>query len=671
MKKISFIQILVIALSVMSMASCRKEQYHYKGIPEVQTTDVQVLDGIGAHFKGVILATGETKVLQHGFAWSTRESDPLDLTYKALLGPAEEAGAFEFITQAHILAGQKYFVRAFIQTSTHLVFGETLTFTGTGSLGPVINSITPAEGIAGDTVVVRGKYFSTFNNANKVLFETQLLEPISSDEDEMKIIIPFGSYGKKKVSVQVEGITSTGEVEYDVLREVLTVFEPVTAAFGDTITLYGERLCILEDHVTVSFNDVVADITEIHRNYYKVTVPSTSTQSHAVISVKSWGSSSYADQFMLRQVSVESISTGILHAADTLTLFGAGFNPVPSMNRVKVGEEYATPLTCNGSSLRILVPWSLEPGIYDLTITTIDDQPVTYPDMIELRTQWKRLPDFPGLPRNDVATFVIGNKAYAGTGVGAGELLGDMWEFDAGTAAWTRKNDFLRATTEVVGFSGSGTGYMADFEAYDYPRCSLIAYNPVSDSWETKSPLPSDNYDGKGTGFIINGMLYIMKSTFTYGYTISLDSWSYVTLINNFYFRNGVAFSDGDYGYFGIGMEKGSTNTTRWYRYNPGTKQWRSRADFPGEARNSAVAFFLPNGKGYVGLGYSSSGTYLKDFWEYDPVNDRWKRLSDFPGEGRASAGAFAIGEQGYILTGKNIADLQDFWIFDPAALDF
>ena len=671
MRKTSFIQFLLVLLSIMMLLSCKKEQYHYKGIPEVQTAGVMVLDGIGARFKGEILATGETDVLQHGFSWSSTESSPLPLSYKALLGPTDKTGAFEFIAQSDIIAGEKYFLRAFIQTTTHVVYGETLTFTGSGSLGPGVSSVTPAEGIAGDTVVVRGIYFSSSTDNNKVLFENQVLQPIWSDEDEMRVIIPFSSSGKKKIGVQVSGIASVGKVDYEVLREVLTVFEPVTASFGDTITLYGERLCILKDHITVFFNDVVAEITEIHSNYYKVVVPSASTRSNAVISIKSWETASYGDHFMLRQVSIESASPGILHASDTLTLRGTGFNPVPSLNRVTAGGEEALPLTSTGSSLRILLPWSLEPGTYDITITTIDEQPVTYPDLIELRTQWKRLPDFPGLPRSDVAAFVLGNKAYAGTGASGVELLGDMWEFDAESEVWSRKNDFPRATTEVVGAALSGTGYMADFEIYDYPRCPIFAYNPVSDSWETMSPLPTYNYDGKGAGFIINETLYLIQNTFTFRYNQSSDSWISVAYINSYYFQRGVSFSDGSFGYFGIGKEKNNANTTMWYRYNPVTDKWETRATFPGEARNSAIAFFLPNGKGYIGLGYSSSGQYLKDFWEYDPVNDRWKRLSDFPGEGRTSAGAFALGEQGYLLTGNNGEDLKDFWIFDPGALDF
>lgn len=653
------------------VGSCRKEQFHNKGIPEVETTDAIVLDGIGAHFKGTILATGDSEILQHGFYWSNSMSISFPMTYTALLGPTDKAGVFECIAQSDILAGEKYYLRAFIQTNTHVIYGEAIQFSGSGCLPPEISSITPDEGSAGDTVVVRGKHFSSDSENNRVLFESQLLEPIWSDEGEMRFIVPSSSYGKKKIGVQVWGITSAGFVDYEVFREVLTFFEPVMATFGDTITLYGEGLCILKDHIAVTFNDIVAEITEVNSAWYKVIVPSASTRSPAEISIKSWETSSYNERFVLRQVCIESASPVILHSADTLTFHGSGFNPNPSLNRITVGGEEALALTSNSSSLRVLLPWSLEPGIYDIIITTIDNQPVTYSGLIELRSQWKRLSDFPGLPRSDVATFVLGNKAYAGTGASGGELLEDMWEFDAESNVWTQKNNFPRATTEVVGLALSGTGYMADFEIYGYPRCPVYAYNPVSDGWEKKSSLPINYYDGKGAGFTLGETLYLLDNTFTYRYNPSSDHWSLIAYINNYLFQRGVAFSDGHYGYFGIGMEKGTANATMWYRFNQEMNKWEARTPFPGEPRNSAVAFFLPNGQGYVGLGLSSTGQYLKDFWEYDPTNDSWKRLSDFPGEGRASAGAFTLFEQGYILAGNNGTDLKDFWIFNPAALDF
>lgn len=659
-------------LLVIAIAwSCSREQYHYKGIPEVQTTGVTVLDNIGAHFTGAILATGEEEVIQHGFTWSTSEYISFEKTFHVFLGPAEKTGKFEFITQSDILTGEKYYLKAFIQTSTQLVYGETLIFTGAGGLGPDISSITPASGMAGDTVVIKGGFFSSISENNKVLFDSEVLNVLWSDEDEMRFVVPFTSYGNKTIRVKVSGIASSSSATYEVVRENPTLFAPVSASYGDTITLYGDRLCALSEHISVYFNDVSAEIIEINSNYYRVIVPSANTRSPATISVKSWGTASYIDQFTLKQVNIESAAPLILHSADTLTFLGTGFNPVASLNRVTVGGEDAITVSSTGSALRILVPWMLEPGTCDVTITTIDDQPVILSDLIELRTQWKRLSDFPGVGRSDIATFVLGEKAYAGTGSNGEELLGDMWEYDGINGEWTSRNNFPRATTEVVGLALPGIGYMADFEIFDYPRCPIYSYDPVSDGWETMTPLPTFYYDGKGAGFEIAGTLYILKNTATYRYTRASDSWSLIADINSYYFQRGVAFSDGNYGYFGIGKEKGTTNTTMWYRYNPTENKWEARATFPGVARNSAVAFFLPNGKGYVGLGYSSSGQYLKDFWEYDPVNDRWKRLSDFPGEGRTSAGAFALGGQGYVLTGNNGSELNDFWVFDPSALDF
>lgn len=48
-----------------------------------------------------------------------------------------------------------------------------------------------------------------------------------------------------------------------------------------------------------------------------------------------------------------------------------------------------------------------------------------------ISNSWSQLEDFPGKPRAGATVFVIGNKAYFGTGrSNPGGLLNDFWEFD-------------------------------------------------------------------------------------------------------------------------------------------------------------------------------------------------------------------------------------------------
>lgn len=91
---------------------------------------------------------------------------------------------------------------------------------------------------------------------------------------------------------------------------------------------------------------------------------------------------------------------------------------------------------------------------------------------------------------------------------------------------------------------------------------------------------------------------------------------------------------------------------------------WRPRAEFPGDARYSAVSFVI-NGKAYLGTGQGVSGK-LKDFWEYDPNSNVWTKKADFGGTARFSAVGFAINGKGYIGTGFDGSYKNDFWEYDP-----
>lgn len=99
---------------------------------------------------------------------------------------------------------------------------------------------------------------------------------------------------------------------------------------------------------------------------------------------------------------------------------------------------------------------------------------------------------------------------------------------------------------------------------------------------------------------------------------------------------------------------------------------WTKKADFSGLKRERAVAFTVGN-KGYVGTGVDTAEMVLNDFWEYEPLSDTWTQVADLPGVPRRNASAFTIGSKGYVGVGMNAVDanfgspLSDFWEYDPS----
>lgn len=138
-----------------------------------------------------------------------------------------------------------------------------------------------------------------------------------------------------------------------------------------------------------------------------------------------------------------------------------------------------------------------------------------------------------------------------------------------------------------------------------------------------------------------------------------------------------VAFSIGDFGYIGTGVDTAETVLNDFWKYDPTTDVWTQVADIPGGIRRNAVAFTIGD-YGYVGTGIDSvvatapGSSKLNDFWQFDPSSNSWTQKASFPGNngfGVYFATGFAIDSKGYICCGKlgpnNYSD--ELWEYKPS----
>lgn len=128
--------------------------------------------------------------------------------------------------------------------------------------------------------------------------------------------------------------------------------------------------------------------------------------------------------------------------------------------------------------------------------------------------------------------------------------------------------------------------------------------------------------------------------------------------------NTGVAFSIGAKGYFGTGFD-GAYYQDFW-EYDPSANTWTQLANFGGGLRGYAVGFSIGN-FGYLGTGQDASAKY-NDFWRYDPASNLWTQVANFGGAARSIACGFSIGNFGYVGTGDDgTMQKQDFWKYDPS----
>ena len=136
-----------------------------------------------------------------------------------------------------------------------------------------------------------------------------------------------------------------------------------------------------------------------------------------------------------------------------------------------------------------------------------------------------------------------------------------------------------------------------------------------------------------------------------------------------------VAFSIGDYGYLGTGVDTAEQVLKDFWRYDPITDSWTQMADLTGPGRRDAVGFSA-GGKGYIGLGIDNHvsilGNKMKDLWEYDPTLNSWLQKADYPGGGGTGvffSTVFVADEKAYVCGGKIGPNLyiNQLWEYKPS----
>ncbi len=237
---------------------------------------------------------------------------------------------------------------------------------------------------------------------------------------------------------------------------------------------------------------------------------------------------------------------------------------------------------------------------------------------------WVQKADFGGGKIYDAATFVIGNFAYVATGsnnaiYGKG-LQRFMYRYNPSLDVWSRMADLPSAgdaTFKAVGFAVGEKGYVCG----GLTSAKIWEYDPVTNLWYQRINFPRAIEEG--IGFAISTKAYIGLGG-----------------VNSIDYRND------------------------FFEFDPTNNRCKQLNDFPGAPRRGGVGFSL-DGKGYAGLGYKDIGSYnkgyYKDLWQYDPLTDEWTRLPDFPGEAREDAIAFGLDGAIYVGMGA----INDFYKYD------
>ena len=189
------------------------------------------------------------------------------------------------------------------------------------------------------------------------------------------------------------------------------------------------------------------------------------------------------------------------------------------------------------------------------------------------------------------------------------------------------------ASGHIYAFGGSSGSDVNSVEMYD----------PATDSWTTKSPMPAALHSmgvafdpvnskfyvggGRDNSGIVNGL---------YEYDPSTDTWVQKASIPSPY-NDQIRFAAAPNGkIYAIGGDNGFTYATNVEEYDPTTDTWTSKSALPPLQASGALVTAL-NGEIYA----SSAGSTL--FAAYDPTTDTWTTKAPTPvqlGDGGVSLDA-------------------------------
>jgi len=154
---------------------------------------------------------------------------------------------------------------------------------------PVIDSVVPGKGLIGDPISLKGSHLE---NAGSVEFNGVTSLILNNSITELSTVVPSGAtIGINKVVVQTEGGESN-KLDFEVIKEpkITDAFPPVLEKsipesnyIDYPVLIYGKYLSGV---ISITFNDIEADIFTNNQRVITVTVPKGVSNGPAKIKVR-------------------------------------------------------------------------------------------------------------------------------------------------------------------------------------------------------------------------------------------------------------------------------------------------------------------------------------------------------------------------------------------------
>jgi hypothetical protein len=720
-------KIIVAILCFVILISCTKEEISPRFYPRVSTLNVDHINSDGALFHAEV-TFASVKIIDHGFIWSRLSNLTLENAQKVSLGSKSEIGPFEASVGVNLAEGIKYYVKAYVKSEDHIVYGNAVEFKSLGGKAPVILDFAPDRARIQDTIKITGRYFGT-NKSEVIIMFDGVSAPIVSSSDTLIIVrVPADlAKAKSKISVSVSGNIGYSPQDFELIGPEIKAVSTLFIKACDTLTIDGDNFAGNLALVRVHLNETVCKVISGSSKQLKILVPAvTPPKAEVVLKVTSSNiDQAFPQTFTYQIPSVDNVSSLTeLTYNDAITF--EGIFPVCEKLLIKVGGKEIEPTLSTANQLKIVVPLTLTSYESDIqisygenafvyqtnfslapaTISSITPSTGTFNDIITITGK-----NFH--PQSEGSEVYIGNAKGTITSASSTtikvkvspesamcsnngqcnklELITAAGQSISLTNVFNLKRPVVNSVNQTVVSSGAlftinGDNFSPVSE-YNVIKVGNKIFTPFSSSktqlqfnmdrnaLSNNSIYHSSTRDEDIQVIVstspsydeVNGLVSTTLST-----TISYKGpWTRRADFPGGARYNYMNFSIGDRGYVLLGTGSQFESYSDVWEYNTALNSWKKLSDFPGERRRGATAFSIGN-YGYMGFGESDNGSLLKDMWRYDPISDTWTQLNDFPGMARWACYSFVIGNIAYVGGGHNYetgfdVTLKDIWSFNPS----
>lgn len=278
---------------------------------------------------------------------------------------------------------------------------------------------------------------------------------------------------------------------------------------------------------------------------------------------------------------------------------------------------------------------------------------------------WYFVDDFPGLSRDDAATFTIGEYGYVGTGFVEGfQPSRDFYRFNMLTENW-ETIAFLPLGKErqyASGFSYGNSGYVFGGLGNGQTFKDLWRYSSTTDSWELIDSIPSFGRYGS-TQFVLGNKAYFVGGKNSQGittdevwsYEIPTGTWTQKNPFPDSLWRASSALAS-NLAYVTMGST-GSNNLLQIYAYDEANDTWSIETTFPMSDGLSYHQSQYFNGYLYIIFGMNSNQATSNQVWKYQPILQNWSSHTVSNYTPRKGGCSFTHGDNLFYTTGLDSAN--------------